>query len=287
MVNINGNIVSKDQAALSLNNRGYHYGDAVFETIKVVHGEILFLEDHYFRLMSSMRILRMEIPMQFTLEFLESEIKKTISASQIPEASIRVKFLVNRIEGGLYLPMTSSVEYVITLKPLDNVLYLKQEGSYLVDLFKDYFVAPNLLSTVKSTNRVINVLGSIYAKENDYDNCLLLNTNKHVIEALNANIFLVKDKTIKTPPLSDGCIKGILRKQIVDILSKSEEYTLEEASISPFELQKADELFTTNTIIGIQPITKYRKKSFETRVSALLLNMLNEKISYKKDPLAH
>lgn len=279
MVNINGNIIDSNKASLSLNNRGYHYGDAVFETIKVVHGEILFLEDHYFRLMSSMRILRMEIPMQFTLEFLESEIKKTISESNLSESSLRVKFSVNRVEGGLYLPNDNEVEYMITLKPLGNTLYLKQDQICRVDLYKDYFVAPNLLSTVKTTNRVINVLGSIYAKENDYDNCLLLNTNKHVIEALNANLFLVKGKIIKTPPLSDGCIKGILRKQIIDILSKSDTYTLEEISISPFELQKADELFITNTIIGIQPITKYRKKSFETKVSTLLLDLLNKKIS--------
>lgn len=286
MVNINGNLENKEQAHLSLNNRGYHYGDAVFETIKVVHGEILYLEDHYFRLMSSMRILRMEIPMQLTLEFFESEIKKTISASSFSDV-VRVKFSVHRVEGGLYLPKVNTVEYMITLKPIEDELYVNQEQDYIVDLYKDYFIAPNLLSTVKTTNRVVNVLGSIYAKENDYHNCLLLNTNKHVIEALNGNLFLVKGNVVKTPPLSDGCIKGIMRKQIIEAVNKIEDYILEEASISPFELQKADELFITNTIIGIQPIMKYRKKSFKRKVSTLLLEKINEKISYKKDPQEH
>ena len=81
----------------------------------------------------------------------------------------------------------------------------------------------------------------IYANENDFDNCLVLNTNKSVIEALNGNLFLVKGDTIKTPPLEDGCLKGVMRKQILELLAKDVNLVVEEASISPFELQKADE----------------------------------------------
>ena len=122
------------------------------------------------------------------------------------------------------------------------------------------------------------MIGNIYAKENGLNNCLLLNTDKSVVEALNANIFLVKDDIIKTPPLSDGCIKGVLRKQIIDIINLIPEFTLEEASISPFELQKADELFLTNTIAGIQPISSYRKKNFRTDGSKNILAKLNVKV---------
>ncbi len=70
-----------------------------------------------------------------------------------------------------------------------------------------------LLSTLKTNNKVLNVVGSIYANENDLDNCLVLNNDKHVVEALNGNLFLLKDKVLKTPPLTDGCLKGIMRKQ--------------------------------------------------------------------------
>ena len=72
MVNINGTLVDTFTNQLSLENRGYKYGDALFETLKVFNSSILFWEDHYFRLMASMRILRMEIPMTFTMEFLEA-----------------------------------------------------------------------------------------------------------------------------------------------------------------------------------------------------------------------
>ena len=132
-----------------------------------------------------------------------------------------------------------------------------------------------MLSTIKSNNKAANVLGSIYAKENDYANCLLLNEKKNVVEALNGNLFLVKGKTIKTPPLSDGALNGIIRKQLINILEKTDDLVLKEESISPFELQKSDELFVTNVIVGIQPVSKYRKKEFKNEVARQLLQKLN------------
>lgn len=278
MVNINGNIIKYEDASLSILNRGFNYGDAVFETIKVSHGKILFWEDHYFRLMASMRILRMEIPMNFTLEFLESQIQNLIQYNDILESTVRVKLIVYRDSEGLYLPENNSVKFVISTKTLNQNFYHLKDESNVVDLYKDYYISADLLSTLKTNNRVINVTGSIYAKENDLDNCLLLNNEKRVVEALNANVFLVKGSTIKTPPLSDGCIKGVMRKQIIDIIKLLPDFTLEESSISPFELQQADELFLTNVIIGIQPITRYRKKEFGNTIAKDLLGKLNVKV---------
>ncbi len=277
MINFNENIL-ENKAVLSIQNRGYAYGDALFETIKTSYGKILFWEDHYFRLMASMRIMRMEIPMNFTMEFLEAQIQKTLNANQLLKTSARIKLIVHRNKGGLYLPNINSVSFIITVKPIQEDFYLHQDGFYEVDLFKDYYISPSLLSTLKTNNKAINVIGSIYAKENNLHNCLLLNTNKHVIEALNGNVFVVKNNIIKTPPIIDGCLKGIMRKQLIEIIKNLPEYELLEESISPFELQKADEIFITNVIVGIQPVTKYRKKTFVNEVSKILLQKLNVKI---------
>ena len=278
MINFNGTLQENTQT-LSTTNRGFAYGDALFETLKVVHGKILFWEDHYFRLMASMRILRMEIPMQFTMEFLEEEILKTIESNALAKQTVRVKLTVYRDSEGLYLPKTNEVGYLVQTKAIDNDFYLLSDVDYTVDLYKDFYVAPGLLSSLKTNNKVLHVTGSIYASENDLDNCLVLNTNKQVVEALNGNLFLVKETTIKTPPITDGCLKGIMRKQLLDILSTlADEYTVEEASISPFELQQADELFITNVITGIQPITNYRKKTYTTTVANMLIGKLNTKI---------
>ncbi|MFD0990977.1 aminotransferase class IV [Mariniflexile jejuense] len=277
MTNFNGTITDKNQL-ISIQNRGYAYGDALFETIKASHGKLLFWEDHYFRLMASMRILRMEIPMNFTMEFLEEEIQKTLKANSMTNVSSRVKLVVHRNEGGLYLPTTNDVSFVISVKQIEDDFYVFQDGFYEVDLFKDHYVSPSLISTLKTNNKILNVVGSIYAKENNLNNCFILNTDKQVVEALNGNIFVVKGNTIKTPPISDGCLKGVMRKQIIEVLKPLTEYELIEESVSPFELQKADEIFITNVIIGIQPITKYRKKEFKSEVSKTILQKLNVKL---------
>ncbi|MBX2828278.1 MAG: aminotransferase class IV [Flavobacteriaceae bacterium] len=277
MINYNGTIVSGKDAKMSFNNRGLHYGDAVFETIKVSAGKILFWEDHYFRLMASMRIMRMEIPMDFTLEFLEEEITKTLEAQSETHHAFRVKLLVWRGWGGKYTPNSKEVSYAILVEPLENPFYVLSEAPYEVELFKDHYITAGLLSTLKTNNRAVNILGSVFAQENGYQNCLLINDKKQVVEALNGNLFLVNGYKIKTPPLTDGCLNGILRKQLIAILAQLPDYILEETPVSPFELQKADEMFVTNTIVGIQPITKYRKKEYDHTVAKDLLGKLNAK----------
>ncbi len=277
MINLNGRSVENDQANISVQNRGLLYGDSVFETIRVINGKIIFWEDHYFRLMASMRIMRMEIPVNFSPEFLEEEILNLIRENNLESSPARIRFTVYRKQGGYYNPETLNIEYVILAEKLPDPFYLLNENLYEVELFKDHYINSGLLSTIKSNNRAVNVLGSIYARENGYQNCLILNENKTVVEALNGNIFLVKENKIKTPPLSEGALNGIVRKQILDILKNVSNLEVEEVAISPFELQKADELFITNVIVGIQPITKYRKKEFGVEVATELLSKLNMK----------
>ncbi len=286
MINFNGKIVSNAQANLSVFNRGYAYGDAVFETIRVNGNVILFWEDHYFRLMASMRILRMRIPMDFTLEYLEKQILDTVASHGIPKnQSVRVKLNVFRDSEGLYTPQKNNVGFFISVAKIDQPFYALNEiesNAYEIELFKDHMVAKDLLSTLKTNNRVLNVLAGIFAKENNFANMLLLNTDKKVIEATNGNIFLVKGSLIKTPPTADGCISGVLKKQILRILKNNKELKIEENSISAFELQKADELFITNVIGGITSVTKYRKKKYSTDVTKKVLSLLNFDIRLKK-----
>ncbi len=123
---------------------------------------------------------------------------------------------------------------------------------------------------------MIYVTGSIYAKENDLDNCILLNDSKNVVEALQGNLFMRMGNTLITPPISEGCLNGIMRKQILSLAKKETNLEVVEQVISPFDLQKADELFVTNVIRGIQPITKYRKKEFEQDTAKVLNTILKQ-----------
>ena len=274
MINFNGTIVLNDTSLLT-QNRGFLFGDAVFETVKIVDSKILFLEDHYFRLMSSMRVIRMEIPMNFTMEYLEEQILALATAKN-SALSARARITVYRNDGGYYLPKDNTVSFLINVESIDNTIYSINQGEYVVDLYTDFYVTKQLLSSIKSTNKIINVTASIFASENGLDNCLLLNDSKNVIEALQGNIFMLKGNTLITPPVSEGCLNGVMRRQVLALARKIENLEVVQEVISPFDLQKSDELFITNVIKGIQPVTKYRKKEFTTNLSTILVQKLNE-----------
>ncbi|MFZ3564610.1 aminotransferase class IV [Tenacibaculum finnmarkense] len=262
MINFNGEIISETALRISKDNRAFKYGDAIFETIRVLNTKVVFMEDHYFRLMASMRMLRMKIPMKFTLEFLQEEILKV--TNELPKSlNYRVRLTVYRKDGGLYNPASNDIDYLIEA----SEFHPTEKTSYKIDLYKDFYNYSGLLSTIKTTNRMLNTLSAVFADENDLDNCILLNERKGVVEATNGNIFVIKDGVIKTPALTEGCIKGVTRKKVLEILEKHPNYTVEETVISPFELQKADEIFITNAIIGIQSVTNYRKKVFTSEIT--------------------
>ena len=162
MLNYNGNLVAFDDVKITPNNRAFKYGDSVFETIKVVHGKLVFWEEHYFRLMASMRMLRMKIPMNFTLEFLEEQLLKTVSVNE-NNKNTRARLSVTRKDGGFYTPNTNEIDFLIESQEIEY----STKASYKVDLFKDFHVYSGYLSTVKTNNKLIHTLASIYAKEND------------------------------------------------------------------------------------------------------------------------
>lgn len=273
MLNFNGEILAKSKFSLAHNNRGFSYGDAIFDTSKFIDGKIQFSEDHYFRLMASMRILRMQIPLTFTLTYFEKEIHKTLVSNNLSEA--RIKFSIFRNTGGFYTPKVSTISFLIETTELT----IDYKQTQTLEVFKDYRINPDLLSSIKTNNRIINVLSSIYAKENDLDNCVLLNNNNNIVETNNANIFLISKNIISTPPISDGCIKGVMRKNVIASILQKCDFILEEKSISPFALQKADSVFVTNSIIGIQTITNYKKKKY----NSYLVNMVKEGFSKFKN----
>lgn len=276
----NGELLDANQIQIAYNNRGLNYGDALFETIRTLGDKILFWEDHYFRLMASMRILRMSIPMEFTPDFLENKMKELIASQGNKDTSYAIKILVWREANGKYTPDTNTdIGYQISINPLDSFSFEFNNSDYELSLYRDFAVQTSMLSNLKTSNRIINVLGGIYAKENDFDNCVLLNNEKFVAEALNANIFLVKGYKIYTPKLESGCIDGIMRKQIIKILTYWPDYILEEKDITSFDLQKADEVFLTNSIIGIQAVSQFRKANYKNDVSKLFYEKLLEHIA--------
>ena len=281
MINLNGELQSATAPLFSVHNRGFLYGDAVFETLRYSQNHLHFWEDHYFRLMAAMRVFRMNIPMSFTPEFLEQECIRVVEAQSKTDLSWRIRLSVFRNDGGVYLPATRNVGYIIEAKPLELEMYSSKEH-YKVELFKDYYVQKSMLSNLKSNNKALNVIGSIFMQEQGFDNGILVNDDKEVVEFLNGNLFVVDGGLLRTPPLSSGCLDGVMRKQLLR-LAKKEGISCVEEKISPFDLQQVQEVFMTNSITGIQPVSSYRRTDYQNTVSLQMLRALNESISSSQD----
>ena len=153
MINLNGTLLSGVSTSLTAYNRGFLYGDAVFESIKHTGSKALFLEDHYFRLMASMRIFGMEIPLEFTLDFFEQEFLRTIKGQSVTAPAWRIRLTVFRADGGRYTPATNQVNFLIQSEPLDQLKYPQPSDDYVVDLYKDFYVQSSMLSNLKSNNK--------------------------------------------------------------------------------------------------------------------------------------
>ena len=273
MINQNGSLTAEKDFTLSFDNRAFKYGDGIFDTLKFEDGVICYLEDHYFRLMSSMRMLRMRIPMDFTLEYYEKQIRTTLEANNLDHQG-RVRVNVYREDGGLYTPVSNEINFIIQVSELPEFTPQIIE----IELFKDFPIASGLLSTIKTNNRMVNVLGSIFAKENNYQNCILINEKKELVEGLNSNIFLIKGNEVLTPSLDSGCINGIIRKRLIQLLKKTDKFELKELSISPFDLLKADEVFFTNSIREIQSVDQYRKKKYKSDHTEVIKQLFDSEI---------
>ena len=275
MINFNGKITNlSDQL---INNRAFLYGDAVFETLIIFNDKILFWEDHYFRLMSSMRIIRLDIPDKYTPEFFkENIIKIHNNISQTGNSRIRIN--IYRSSGGKYKPEKNTPFFIISCESINYNTYELNKGHYEVDLYKDYYLDNQLISSIKSNNKIINVVASIYASENGFDNCILLNKDKLVSEFINSNLFIIKDEKIYTPTLKSGCLNGVVRKNLFKILSSSS-FELYEQDLSTFDITQSDEIFGTNIAQGIFSVTKFRKKNYDCSKTKKIITMLNDFIS--------
>ena len=277
MINYQGDIIELNALPVQDMKRATMYGDAVFETIRMRDNKLLFVEDHYFRLMASMRILRMPIPMEFTPEFFVDEANRLAEEVAVTDGRLRLQ-VVRKSEGKYTPDDNNECVWWMELEELSSQDYTWTSKGLKVDLFKDHYIQPGLLSTLKSSNALPYVLAGIFAKENGFDAMLLVNDNKMLVEANAANVFVLKDNILKTAPLEDGPLRGVFRKNLIG-WAKEIGLEIKEESINPFELQKADEIWLTNTISGVQWVEKYRKRTYKGDKAKELIELLQRKLN--------
>lgn len=275
-INYDGKLYPENEKIFTINNRAFKYGDAVFETIRVINGQPVFVHDHFTRLKKGMDLLRMNtIPLTF--EELYEQILHLIEKNKITEGA-RVRITVFRVGEGLYTPINDTKSYVIEAIPISKNLYELNEEGLHIDLYTDIKVHPTILTQIKTTNKIPNVLTGIYKKEHDLDDCLMINEQHHIVEAISSNVFLYKNNTLYTPSISEGCIDGITRKQIIEV-ANSMNITVIEGAVTGSMLLQTDELFLTNSIAGIKWVKEYRGKFYTNETTKLILEKFNEVVS--------
>lgn len=275
-INYDGKLHPENEKIFTINNRAFKYGDAVFETIRVINGQPVFVHDHFTRLKKGMDLLRMNtIPLTF--EELYEQILHLIEKNKITEGA-RVRITVFRVGEGLYTPVNDTKSYVIEAIPISKNLYELNEEGLHIDLYTDIKVHPTILTQIKTTNKIPNVLTGIYKKEHDLDDCLMINEQHHIVEAISSNVFLYKNNTLYTPSISEGCIDGITRKHIIEV-ANSMNITVIEGAVTGSMLLQTDELFLTNSIAGIKWVKEYRGKFYTNETTKLILEKFNEVVS--------
>lgn len=268
----NGNLFSESDALFGKSNRAFQLGDIIKEYVKVSDGNLLLWEEHYFNLMASMRIFRMKIPLTFTQEFLEEEIKKVAQANSISNAKIKLSVFRNT-EKINHLTHTS-ISYLIEVESEnEDIYYSWKKDKAEIDVFKDYSVNPTFFAQVNS-HKPEEIIAQAYLQENELYDLVLLNPEKRIARTLLGSLFLIKDNVVKTPKLSEGGIRSVTRNHLCQLLTKSGQFLLEEAEIYPFELQKSDELFICIESEGILSISQNRKKSYETHQTSIVADLL-------------
>lgn len=279
-INFNGEIVPEDAKLLTADNRGFRYGDGLFETMLYQGGEIRFLHLHIERLQRSMQTIQLEQSTMFDEYFVKKITDELIRKNNMVGQRVRVRLTVFRDGGGLYTPATNKPAFMLQVQKMDIQLRDKKVG-LIVDLYTELKKPYSDLSAIKSNNSLIYVLAGNYKKKFDYDDVFILNQEGFLCEALTSNLFIYYDKVLYTPALNQGCIDGVMRRVVMD-MAEEEGIPVVEAQISPEIMKTADELFCTNAVQGIQWVMGYKQKRYFNKLSRIL----QEKLltwSYDKD----
>jgi branched-subunit amino acid aminotransferase/4-amino-4-deoxychorismate lyase len=269
---LNGHLISIYEPNVSFANRSFRYGDSLFESIRICNNQVMFLADHLTRLKLGMTVLRMNLPAELTTqnihEFIIQLVKHNVHA---PNARIRLTIFRN--EGGYYTPETNDISFLIESEEISGPYELNQKG-FWVDIYADIKKSINKLANIKSGNALIYVLAGISKQSMKLDDCLLINENGTICESVNSNIFIVKNGTLYTPPLNEGCVAGVMRKQIMHLATENKILTFESA-VTLYTLMNGDEVFLTNSIQGICWVGQFRDKFYTNKMALFLNDKLN------------
>lgn len=226
-----------------------------------VDKNLIQLEANYFSIMAALRRSRVIIPMKYTLEYFQDQAELIIDNNSVAKYSlILIQFFRNNIPTK-QVPICECSFYMQNLK-----VDWKNEAIGLT-LYKDHSILAGIYSNLFQTNEPLRKLAEVFAFENDFEACFLINNEKKIVESTRGAVFLIFDNKIYTPPLSSGVVNYVSREVLIDFISINNHYEIIEEDIPIFNLQRADEIFLFSFQHGLTKVDKFRKKVFSVEKS--------------------
>ncbi len=270
----NDEFIAIDQPILTAQNRGFRYGDGLFESMRMSNGKLRFAEQHADRLRRGMKALKMEGGSLLDEYFLKQKTAELCKKNKLKE-NARFRLSVYRSGEGLYTPDNNKVGYVLEGTALPDSGYELNKKGLIVDVYDEMTKSVDQLSNHKTCNSLVYVMAGLYKKQYSLDEAFILNHKGFLCESISSNVFVLYNKQIYTPALSEGCIAGVMRGVVMNI-ARSNDIPLIEAQINPEVLKEAEEVFITNAIGGIRWVMGYGRKRYFNEVTKLLSAKLNQ-----------
>jgi len=274
ILSVNGEYLSSLNYNVDRNSRAFRYGDGFFETMHANGQKVQFLDDHFSRLQTAAEVLSIELPDNFTIDYLQTHIAGLLHRCRLYQG-VKVRIIVSRSEGGLYIPKNNNAQILIEAEYLSEGKYELNKDGIVVGVYNEPLYATPICA-FKTLNALPYIIAGVYASKNNYDDVLLINKDSYIVEATSSNLFCFKDKVLYTPALKLGAVHGVMRKNIIVVAQKMGFEVKSESLLTEHNLLEMDELFLTNAVSGIRWIAGLGKRRYFKRYSAKILRELNK-----------
>ena len=273
-VYINGLFTPLRNAKISILDRGFCYGDGLFETLRASNGQIFYIQQHIDRLFDSLQQVLIELPM--TRLELTKAVKETLARNKYKNAIIRLMVTRGDTESNIQIDSKIHPTLVINIRPFTPLPKVAYKKGIRVMLFQERANLVNGLSLrLKSCNYLSNILIKEFSNKKNYTEGIVVDPDFGVTEGTTSNIFIVEQGQIKTPPLSPYVLAGITRQVVLEI-ARDHKIPFTEEKITADELIYADEVFITNSCIEIVPVTQVNSNFIGLKKPGILTRFLHE-----------
>lgn len=261
---------------ITADNRGFRYGDGLFETMKLIRGKILFSNEHFARLWKGMQLFQFVLPKLFDPEMLEEQIMELVKKNG-HDAAARIRLMVFRGEGGLYDAVNHTPNFIIQSWPLPEGTGELNSNGLVLGIYEGAKKSCDMFSNLKHNNYLPYIMAALQAKKEKWNDAIVLNNFNRVCDTTIANIFTIKNGEIITPALTEGCIAGITRARVIETLKK-EGLAIAEKAITCGEILEADEVFLTNSIHQIRWVKQIGNTNFDNSHVQKIYSLLHTTI---------